>query len=175
VAFHPSGLHLVVAMQDKIEIYNVLSDKLTKSKTINQKGCGEIKFSNGGQYFATIKDQFQIWVYNFYTQECSDRMKFTGHVQKVKCIDWFENDLGFTTCDLSGSIYFYALNQYGSNIAIGQRVSEYNKKDCKFTSVANVPGKQFEVLAAGSDHMITSNYEKKGKVNPSVNVPLLVS
>jgi hypothetical protein len=38
-----------------------------------------------------------------------------------------------------------------------------------------VPGKQFEVLAAGSDHMITSNYEKKGKVNPSVNVPLLVS
>lgn len=54
VAFHPSGLHVVVAMQDKIEIYNVLSDKLTKSKTINLKGCNEIKFSHGGHLFACV-------------------------------------------------------------------------------------------------------------------------
>ena len=176
VAFHPSGLHLVVAMQDKIEIYNVLSDKLTKSKTINQKGCGEIKFSHGGHLFATIKDQTQIWVYNFYTQECSEKMKFHGHVQKVKCISWFENDLGFSTCCLNGNIYFYALYQYDKNIKPGQRIdNDCNKKDVKFTSVANVPGRQYEVLAAGSDHMITSNIDKKGKFNPSVAVQQLIS
>lgn len=96
-------------------------------------------------------------------------MVFTGHVQKIKCIDWFENDLGFSTCCLGGSIYFYVMYQYekSSNAqAIGARKTEndYNKKEVKFTCVANVPGKEYEVLAVGSDRMITSNVPlKKGR------------
>lgn len=50
--------------------------------------------------------------------------------------------------------------------AIGVRNNEkdYNKKEVKFTSVVNVPGKPYEVLAVGSDKMITSNAVlKKGQ------------
>lgn len=94
-------------------------------------------------------------------------MMFVGHVQRVRCIDWFENDLGFTTCCLGGNIYFYDLNQHQKNMkAIGARNTEkdYNKKEVKFTSVVNVPGKSYEVLAVGSDKMITSNAPlKKGQ------------
>ena len=32
-----------------------------------------------------------------------------GHVHKVRCIDWFKDDYGFASCDMSGSTYFYDL------------------------------------------------------------------
>jgi hypothetical protein len=52
VAFHPSGFHLVVAVQDKILLMNVLSKSLHPFKNIQVKACREIKFSNGGHLFA---------------------------------------------------------------------------------------------------------------------------
>ena len=52
VAFHPSGLHLIVAFGDKISVCNILSNKIAFSKTIPTKNCYEIKFSNGGHLFA---------------------------------------------------------------------------------------------------------------------------
>lgn len=52
VAFHPSGLHLIVAMQDKILMCNILSRTITSFKTHPIKGCTEIKFSHGGHLFA---------------------------------------------------------------------------------------------------------------------------
>ena len=160
VAFHPSGLHLVVAMQDKIQMCNVLSKSIVSFKSHPIKACTEIKFSHGGNMFACVANQKDIHVYNFYTSDCPPTMMFTGHVQRVRCIDWFENDLGFTTCCLGGNIYFYDLHQHQKNLkAIGVRNNEkdYNKKEVKFTSVVNVPGKPYEVLAVGSDKMITSN------------------
>jgi WD40 repeat protein len=52
VAFHPSGFHLVVAVQDKILLMNVLSKSLHPFKNIQVKACREIQFSNGGHLFA---------------------------------------------------------------------------------------------------------------------------
>lgn len=98
VAFHPSGLHLVVAMQDKIQMCNVLSKAIVSFKSHPIKACTEIKFSHGGEKFACVANQKDIHIYNFYTSDCPPTMMFVGHVQKVRCIDWFENDLGFTTC-----------------------------------------------------------------------------
>lgn len=54
VAFHPSGLHLVVAMKDKINMCNVLSHSITLLKLIPIKLCNEIRFSNGGHLFACV-------------------------------------------------------------------------------------------------------------------------
>ena len=42
VAFHPSGLHLVIALQDKINMCNVLSNTIQYYKTLTIKGCNEI-------------------------------------------------------------------------------------------------------------------------------------
>lgn len=110
--------------------------------------------------FACVANQNTIFVFHFYTAECPPSMIFQGHVQRVRCIDWFENDLGFTTCCLGGNIYFYDLHQYYKDLKkMGSRNTDkdYTKKEVKFTSVVNIPGKPYEILAVGSDRMITSN------------------
>ena len=66
VAFHPSGLFLIVAFGDKICVCNILSNKIAFAKTIPIKNCNEIKFSNGGHLFACAA-KHEILVYNFYT------------------------------------------------------------------------------------------------------------
>ena len=74
VAFHPSGLHLLVSLKDKINICNVLSREIKISKQpIAHKHCYEISFSHGGQLFACAAGgniAKEIHIYNFYTNEC---------------------------------------------------------------------------------------------------------
>ena len=74
VAFHPSGLHLLVSLKDKINICNVLSREIKISKQpLANKHCYEISFSHGGQLFACAAGgniAKEIHIYNFYTNEC---------------------------------------------------------------------------------------------------------
>lgn len=107
VAFHPSGLHLIVALTDKIQLCNVLTSSITPYQMITVKNCSEVRFANGGHLFACAA-KTEIDVYNFYTGESPQYMQFHGHhVNKVTSIDWFENDQGFTSCGHDGNIYFY--------------------------------------------------------------------
>jgi WD40 repeat protein len=150
VAFHPSGLHIVVAFPDKIEIHNVLSKSLDKAKSITCKGCTEIQFSHGGHLFACVALQQALYVYNFYTLDCPSYMQFGGHIQKVKCIDWKENDLGFTTCCQGGQINFYDLYNYQNQNPGGRNMEkDQGDKTVKFSCVRNIPGKHYDVLAVG--------------------------
>jgi WD40 repeat protein len=59
--------------------------------------------------FACAVGNNAIWVYNFYTEDCPQYYQCKGHVNKVRCIDWFENDTGFTSCGIDGNVYFYDL------------------------------------------------------------------
>lgn len=96
-------------------------------------------------------------------------MQFTGHVSRVRCIDWFENDLGFTTCGNDGNVYFYDLYKPSQVKDPGKRNTDkdFNKKDVKFSAVCNVPGKSYEIFAVGSDKLISSNItNKKGPNTP---------
>ena len=52
IAFHPSGLHLVVAFNEKILMLNIFENDFAPFKEIHIKGCREIKFSHGGHLFA---------------------------------------------------------------------------------------------------------------------------
>jgi WD40 repeat protein len=56
LAFHPSGLHLLVGLTDKIICYNVRGEKLFKFKEWNVRGCCDIKFSHGGHLFAAVAE-----------------------------------------------------------------------------------------------------------------------
>jgi WD40 repeat protein len=152
---------------------NVLSRSINSFKHHPIKGCTEIKFAHGGHMFACVANHKEVHVFNFYTSDCPATMQFTGHVQRIRCIDWFENDLGFTTCCSGGNIYFYDLNQYAKMIKEpGKRNNEkdYNKKDIKFNCVVNVPGKPYEILAVSNDRTITSNAPlKKGQKEMAPN------
>ena len=154
VAFHPSGLHLVVALQDKINMCNVLSNQIGVFKVIQIKGCNEIKFSNGGHMFACVTGNNQINVYNFWTGECSERMQFVGHMGRIMSIDWFANDMGFVTCGQDGNIFFYDLFT-GQGDGERNRQMDQNRRDVKFSSVVNIPHqKPYQFIAVGSEKLI---------------------
>jgi len=160
VAFHPSGLHLLVALTDKIQFCNILSKSLNSFKQVTVKNCSEIRFSHGGHLFAAAMNSSHIHVYNFYTTDCPLPMQYTGHTNKVRCIDWFENDMGFASCGHDGNIYFFDLYTYKEQQKRNTD-KDFNKRDVKFLSCVNIPGKPYEVYAVGSDKSITSNVIQK--------------
>lgn len=59
--------------------------------------------------FAAAVAQNAIYIYNFYTGECPQNMQCKGHVNKVRGIDWFEDDTGFASCGQDGNVFFYDL------------------------------------------------------------------
>ncbi len=67
VAFHPSGLHLVIGFLDRVRIMNVYARNLKQIPDVNItfKGCKDIKFSNGGHLFACING-YTVNVVRFY-------------------------------------------------------------------------------------------------------------
>jgi WD40 repeat protein len=148
VAFHPSGFHCIVAVQDKIYLMNVLSKTLNPFKSIPIKHCQEVQFCNGGHLFAATQGNHAIQVYNFYTLESPPHYYHKGHVGFVKCIDWFDDDMGFASTGLNGEVYLWDF----VNIKDGQnRIDEFTKRYVQMTSVANIPGRYCEAYCCGSD------------------------
>lgn len=153
VAFHPSGFHIVVAIQDKITLFNVLSKSLQQFKNIQVKGCTEIKFSNGGHLFAAAYGNNATYVFNFYTNENPPNFQCKGHIQKVRAIDWFDDDMGFVSAGQGGDVFFWEL----LNVKEGStRLTEkdFTQKNVQMTGVVNIPGRQHEVYCVGSDGKI---------------------
>lgn len=108
--------------------------------------------------FACVNSTNEINIYNFYTTDCPATMVFAkAHVAKIRCFDWFENDLTLTACCEGGNIYFYDLHQHHKESGKRNTDYDYTNQKVKFTSVVNVPGRPYEVLAAGNDRTITSN------------------
>ena len=142
IAFHPSGLHLIVALQDKVLMCNVLSSQIEFYKQIPIKGCNEIRFANGGHLFACVFNEKNVHVYNFYTGDSPPNMQFQGHMGRIMSIDWYANDMGFTTCGQDGNIYFYDLYT-SQDIGERNRDNEYNRREVKFSSVVNLPGREY--------------------------------
>jgi len=136
----------------------VLSNTISHYKQLSVKGCNEIRFANGGHLFAIVSAEKNIHVYNFYTYECTERMKFQGHMGRIMSIDWFQNDMGFTTCGQDGNIYFYDLYS-GTDVGERNRQVDANRREVKFTSVVNMPGKQYEFLAVGNEKTIFTTSE----------------
>jgi WD40 repeat protein len=54
VALHPSGQHLVVATNEKVEFFNILSESMQRYDSLNIKGCTEMAFASGGHLLACI-------------------------------------------------------------------------------------------------------------------------
>jgi len=169
VAFHPSGFHIVVAFADKIQLMNVLSSSIKEFANVPIKGCREISFSPGGHLFACGVQQSSIHVYNFYTLECPSYRQLRGHLNRVRSIDWFDDDTGFNSCAQDGTAYCFDLEEYKETGARKQDI-ELNKKGVQFTGLAKIPGKQYETLVVGSDKNIWHSAENKKAVEVGVQL-----
>ena len=110
--------------------------------------------------FAAAYGTNAIYVYNFYTGEAPTYYQCKGHVNKVRCIDWSEDDMSFTSCAMDGNSYHYDLMTYKD---IGQRVGDrdFNQKGVMMTSVVNIPGKPGEIFVVGNDRKIWHSRDAK--------------
>jgi hypothetical protein len=100
-------------------------------------------------------------VFNFYTNECPPNFQCKGHIQKVRAIDWFENDMGFVSAGQGGDVFFWDL----LNVKEGTNRNtekDFTQKNVAMTGVVNIPGRPYEVYCVGNDGKIwNSNMQKE--------------
>lgn len=151
IAFHPSGLHVIVGFADKLRIMNVYAHSVRAFKDIPIKACREVRFSNGGHMFAASNGHL-IQVFNFFTAENPPHMQFKGHSNKVRTIAWTEDDLGFVSAGWDGAIYEWRFYMRGEV----SHVQNFTQKGINFSSVLVTPGKGGEkaIFAVSNDRLI---------------------
>ena len=139
VAFHPSGLHIVVGFSDKLRLMNLLMDDMRTYRELPVKLCREVQFSRGGQYFAAASQTNVILVYNFYT--CEKLADLRGHSGKIKSISWTKDDTTLVTCGQDGAVYMF-------DWQAGKRLGEFVQKGIQFNAALAT---QDAIYAASSD------------------------
>lgn len=89
VAIHPTGFSLLVGFKDRVGKFNILMDRLKPHRETTLKKCSELKFSNGGQYWAGATG---VPLYVFDTVTCTQLMVFQGHMMPIRRICWAPGD-----------------------------------------------------------------------------------
>lgn len=111
-------------------------------------------------------------IYYFYTYENPSYYQCKGHQQKVLGIDWYEDDMGFTSCALDGNVFFYDLQLQKE---MNTRNNAHDKKSntlAGFRDVANIPGCPYDALVVGGSNNI---YEKRGDSFVPINAGVTIS
>mmetsp|Transcript_155 Transcript_155/g.483 ORF Transcript_155/g.483 Transcript_155/m.483 type:complete len:1201 (-) Transcript_155:691-4293(-) len=140
IAFHPSGLHLLVGFSDKMRLMNVLMDDIRPYKEFAIKACRECRFSNGGQYFAAVNSN-TVNIFATYTCELIGNLR--GHNGKVRSLCWTQDDSKIVSCGMDGAVYEWSLENT-------KRGHESVLKSCNYTSAVCSPDGKF-TFAVGSD------------------------
>ena len=148
VAFHPSGLHLLVGFSDKLRLCNVLLHEIRAYRELPIKSCMEVAFSHGGQAFACVNGTL-IQVYDTYTGE--QLAVFRGHTGQVRSLSWSKDDLRLVSAGVDGAVYQRKLGSAG-------RLQELVQKGCKFTCA--LVTEQERMYAVGDDRMLKEIVER---------------
>lgn len=144
VAFHPSGLHILVGFYDSLKLINILVDELKTYKEFPIKGCVECRFSNGGQYMA-VAHGTAVEVFATYTGERI--LIFSGHKAPVRSIYWMPDDLSVASSSADGATMLW-------QVAMADGGTVINKNELEGLQVAVncvVGGSDDKLYTAGSD------------------------
>ena len=118
LAFHPSGLQLAVGCPDKVYIMSIYLDTLKVAQEIPIKQFREVAFSHGGHYLAVSHSNL-MQVFNFYTMEVIPNLTISP--AKIQTIEWFEDDSGVVTTDLSNYISFCTIDSQLTSILVNSK------------------------------------------------------
>ncbi|KAJ3138825.1 Cilia- and flagella-associated protein 57 [Physocladia obscura] len=143
IALHPSGLYVLVGFGDCLKLINVLIDDIRPFWESNIRGCRECRFSNGGQYFASVYGS-TIGIHRTWSFETVGYLK--GHQGKVKSICWSPDDSRLTSCGLDGLVFDW-------NIAGMKKEGEFFSFNALFTSACFASDSK-SIYAAASDGTI---------------------
>jgi WD40 repeat protein len=141
VAVHPSGLHIVAGFLDKLRFMNILGNDIREVKSFAVRNCPEVKFSNGGGYFAAVHGNV-INVYSTYTLQQLHALR--GHSGKIRCLSWMEDDTRLVSVGMDGAVYEY-------HIKSEKRIIHNVNKNCNYTGVVT---EAKSIFAVGSDNTL---------------------
>ncbi|KAJ3066607.1 Cilia- and flagella-associated protein 57 [Podochytrium sp. JEL0797] len=140
IALHPSGLYILVGFADCLKLMNVLIDDIRPYWEANIRGCRECRFSNGGQYFASVYGS-TIGIHRTWSFETFGYLK--GHLGKVKSICWSADDSRITSCGLDGSVFDWSIHSM-------KKEGEYLHVNAFFTSTCYAADLR-TIYAVGND------------------------
>jgi len=156
LAFHPSGLHLLVGFSDKLRLLNVLMDDIRPFKEFALKGSRVVTFSNGGQLFAAANGNI-IQVFQTYTFECVHTLR--GHASRVQAITWTDKDRALVSVGAGGAVYRWStlngLKTHEFNTPGHALKSVTSADDCGLLAICagNSDGKILQVLLSSEPHV----------------------
>ena len=122
IAFHPSGLYVLVGFTDKLRLLSLLMDDMRLVRELPVKACKEAKFSNGGHLFAAV-NQATVQVFDAYT--CEVKVQLRGHQQNVKSVLWAEKDRRLVSIGKDGNIFLW-------EVRTGERLAEFMQPRASF-------------------------------------------
>lgn len=144
IAFHPSGLHVVVGFTDKLKMLNILMDDIRAFREFAIKACKEVRFSHGGQFFAAANNNV-VQVYSTYTGDLVGVLR--GHSNRVTAIAWKQDDRKLLTCGADGSILIWNLRT-ATKVGDGHSQARCTYTDAILSYDADV------VYATGTDGLL---------------------
>ena len=142
VAFHPSGLHIIAGFYDSLRLMNLLMGEIRSYKDFTIKGCREVRFSNGGQYFAAANAAL-IQVYATFT---CDLIASIPHKGKVTSLHWNADDTHIISSAMEGGVYTWSLAD-GKLQPSSKRLGK-----CNYSSV--VGGADGKIYLVGNDRKL---------------------
>lgn len=151
VAFHPSGLHLLLGFSDKLRYCNILLDDLRVAKELNIKNCREARFTRGGSVFAAANGR-TVQLFSSYT--CELLCTLRGHGGLVTSIQFSPDDLTVLTAGEDGRLYQYSAQD-------GSRKHDIVHKEVAYSCAALSKDSKV-VYAVGSNSVLTEVDVSKG-------------
>lgn len=85
-------------------------DKLKPYKEVILKNAKELKFSNGGQYWAAASS---IHIMIYATSTCQQLVQYSAHTMTVKKLTWSIGDLVVFSAGVDGNVYGWPLSKVG--------------------------------------------------------------
>ena len=118
-AIHPDGFLVVVGFFDKLRVMSLLMEDLKTFQEIpGVKACKEIRFSNGGNFFACINGN-NVHVYRTWT--CELAFTLTGHQSRVRSLSWTHDDGRLVRVCGSSSCLCFALVDHWISVMCSSR------------------------------------------------------
>lgn len=92
----------------------------------------------------------------------------------MRGIDWFDDDMGFTSCGIDGNVFFYELqmqkelNTRNSDKDFNVKINANNFTG--FTDVCNIPGQPYEALTVGGSAQVWRTTDSKNSSDARINL-----
>lgn len=190
VAFHPSGLYLIVCTTSSLKYMKICLDSLAVVHSLNVRNCTNCLFANGGHIFAFVQGTI-VQIYSsldfielgsIKTQEMGKikQLRFTSNDNYLICCSmagmikiWHTNTLNLSNEIISKGLSYVGLALHPSQenlylISTEKAIREYQltlNEDLKLVYKINAPAKLVRKLEANLSENLTSiEISKSGKM-----------